>query len=173
MRLSVILGAASAMYIWGMLYWGANPLPYKSWHQATDDIAAGTALRRHFPETGTYYIPAVTHEDATLDKLYRNGPNAFIHVTAATGRDRREMNVLWKGFVLYLAVAALLSLLVAKSAGFAARMRIVLIAALAASMMIHGGDAVWWYLTWPWKLNQAIYDVSAWAIGGAVLARFE
>ena len=57
--------AAVAMFVWGMLFWGANPLPYRAWKQPTDDVGAGQALRTYFPETGTYAVPG-RHHDARM-----------------------------------------------------------------------------------------------------------
>ena len=43
-RAIAVLLATLAMYVWGFLYWGVNPLPYTTWMQTTDDVAAGKAL---------------------------------------------------------------------------------------------------------------------------------
>lgn len=41
---------------------------------------------------------------------------------------------------------------------------------LTSAVLIDAGDAVWWQIAWPWKLYQAFYDVSAWAIAGVHLS---
>ena len=48
-----IVLAAVAIFFWGFLYWGLNPLPSGSWKQTNDDVAAGKALLEHFPESGS------------------------------------------------------------------------------------------------------------------------
>ena len=39
-------------------------------------------------------------------------------------------------------------------------------------MFIEGNEAVWWQITWQWKLYQAVYDVAFWIIAGMILAAF-
>lgn len=177
MRFAVgVILAALASFVWGMVYWGANPLPYTSWKQAPDDAAAGRALREHFPESGTYYVPGMRHEPETLARLYRNGPVAFVHVTARDGRPQHDPLVMVKGLALYLTAAFVLGLLVrmvapalhtfGRQAGFA------VLGGAAAALLIDGGDAVFWYLPAAWKLHQAVYDFTAWTIAVLVLGRF-
>ena len=36
-----IVIASLAIYVWGFLYWGASPFPYKAGHEAPDDATAG------------------------------------------------------------------------------------------------------------------------------------
>ena len=63
-----VLLAAVAMYFWGFLFWGINPVPYQSWQQADDD-AAQAALRELFPTAGTYYVPGRAHDEAEMSAL--------------------------------------------------------------------------------------------------------
>ncbi len=51
LSLGVVL-ATLAVYAWGMLYWGFNPLPYAAWQRTNDDVAAGQALLEQFPRSG-------------------------------------------------------------------------------------------------------------------------
>jgi hypothetical protein len=48
----------------------------------------------------------------------------------------------------------------------------VALAGAAAALFIEGNEAVWWQITWQWKLYQAVYDVTFWIIAGLVLAAF-
>lgn len=170
-----ILVAAVAMFVWGMIYWAANPLPYGTWKKTTGDEAAGQALKQHFPENGTYYVPGLYNDDATAERLHNAGPVAFVHMLARDGRPRMEPMIMVKGFLLYVVVAALL-LLVLRAAGppavYADRVKLAVAVAAVAAVMIHIGDTVWWYMPVNWKLHQALYDFLALSIGGAVLGRF-
>ena len=51
-------------------------------------------------------------------------------------------------------------------------MKFLSLAGLASAVMIHFGDAVWWSISWEWKLHQALYDACVWVIAGLVLAKF-
>lgn len=171
-----IVLATLALYAWGMIYWGANPLPYTSWKRVVDDRAAQSVLREQFPETGTYYLPGMYNDAATISELHRAGPVAFVHITAHDGRPPNEPGVLVKGFLLDLAVVILIALLMRQALpalpSYGARLRLAALAGLAGVVLIDLGDAVWWYLPLEWKLHQALYDLSAWVVAGAVLAHF-
>ncbi|HYL04999.1 MAG TPA: hypothetical protein VE075_03110 [Thermoanaerobaculia bacterium] len=173
--LGIVL-ATLAMFVWGMLYWGANPLPYTTWKQATDDVAAGKALLAYFPENGTYYVPSMTHDKATLSRLMEQGPVAFVHMLRREGRPLMDPSIMIKGLVLYLAVSWVLAALLRAAApalpSYGGRVKLAVLAALLAVLMIDVGDAVWWYVSIAWKLQLAIYDFTALVIGGLVLARF-
>lgn len=168
--------AALAMFVWGMLYWGFSPLPYTGWKRMTNDEGAQQALKQYFPETGTYYIPGMYNDPATLERLHSQGPVGFVHITARDGRPLQDVAVMGKGLALYLAVSAVMYLLL-RASGAAAwpygqRLRMIAIAALLAVVMIHVGDTVWWFMPVNWKMFQLLYDLTALLIGGAVLVRF-
>ncbi len=171
-----ILLSTLAMFLWGMVYWGFSPLPYTAWKSSPDDVEAGKALREHFPESGTYYVPAMHHEAATLDRLYEQGPVAFVHLTSRDGRPRNEPSVMIKGLLLILVGVTLLALLLRKAAPalptYGSRVRLIALTGLAAAVLIDVGDSVWWYIPIAWKVHQALYDFSAWTVAGLVLARF-
>ncbi len=103
--------ATLAVYAWGMLYWGLNPLPYTAWQRTADDAAAGQALRDHFPRSGTYYLPGLYNDSETLTRLHESGPVAFIHITAREGRPEMDPGIFVKGFVLNLVVVGVIALL--------------------------------------------------------------
>ncbi|HEX3555631.1 MAG TPA: hypothetical protein VIA62_20610 [Thermoanaerobaculia bacterium] len=173
--LGVIL-AALAMFVWGMLYWGANPLPYTTWKRSTDDVAAGQALLKYFPQNGTYYIPGMYHDKATLARMFQQGPVAFVHMLRREGRPMMDPSIMGKGIVLYLAVALLfawvLRLALPALPTYGSRVKLAALLALVAVVMIDLGDAVWWYIPLDWKIQQGLYNLSALLVGGLVLARF-
>ena len=37
---------------------------------------------------------------------------------------------------------------------------------------VNFGNAVWWAIPWSWELVQGFYNLSAWLIAGAIMARF-
>lgn len=168
-----VVAATLAVYFWGFLYWGLNPLPYQAWKVAPDDAAAQQALRDAFPESGTYYVPA--NANPARDELYLAGPVAFVHLD----RDGRPSFVpaqMVKGFVLVAVTVSLIALALRRSlAGlpsYGARAGVAITWGLAAALMIDIGDNVWWFVPIEWKIHQAIYDASAFAIAGLVLAAF-
>lgn len=174
--IAIVLATVS-MYVWGFLYWGgANPLPYQSWKQTKDDVAAGKALLEHFPETGTYYLPGMNHDAETKAKLFEDGPVGFVHITARDGRPMVDPSIMIAGFVLNLIVVILLYLTLNQAAGslpgYGSRLKLVALFALTAVVLIDCGDAIWWQIPWEWKIHVAFYNFSAFLVAGLVLSAF-
>jgi hypothetical protein len=174
----IILGivlATIACYFFGFLYWGLNPLPYTSWKHTSNDEAAGQALLEHFPESGTYYIPGMHHDEATLSRLHEAGPLAFVHITRE-GKPVMQSDVMAKGFLLTLVTTVLIALLLKLAApalpSYGAVLKFTALAGLTATVMIDFGDSVWWHISWGWKLHMAAYHIVSWIIAGLVLAKF-
>ena len=171
-----VVVASLALFFWGFLYWGFGPYRTMVWKQAVDDGAAGQSLLEQFPETGTYYVPAFTHEPDTVEELFLKGPIAFVHMLSTTGRPSFDPSIMVQGFVLNLVVVILIGLMLRRVASalptYLDRVKFVALMGLTAAVLIDGGDAVWWQISWSWKLYQAFYDVSAWTLTGCVLAKF-
>ena len=166
-----VLLAAVAIYFWGFLFWGVNPLPYQSWQQA-DDEAAQAALRELFPREGTYYVPGRAHDEAEMSALFERGPIAMVHMADIDGRPMMDPSIMAIGFVLCVFTPAVIALVVSRfGGGYGERMKSVLLLAFAASFAIHLGDVVWWSADLGWKMWPMVYDFVAWTIAGAILAR--
>ena len=174
LALGVIL-ASIAVFVWGFVYWAANPLPYSAWKQTEDDAAAGQAILEHFPESGTYFLPGIYNDEETMTRLHEAGPIAMIHLSREGGPVMRPL-VLVKGFLLNLVTvilaALLLRLALPASASYADGVKLAALTGLAAAVFIDFGDVVWWYGSWDWKLHMAIYHVSFWLVAGLILAKF-
>ena len=168
-----ILLAALAAYVWGFLYWGLSGPAYSAWQTLEDDEAVMTVLRENFPRNGTYYVPGRNHDEATAGRLFEQGPVAFVHILARDGRPMMDPSIMGLGFVHYIVGAALL-VLVLSLTGLqgAAAIKASAAIGLFVVVMAHMGEAVWWQVSWGWKLGQALYDLIAITIMGAVLSRF-
>jgi hypothetical protein len=171
--LGVVISSV-VLFLWGFVYWGMGPYGRHIWKHAADDEQAAAALRAQFPENGTYMVPAVTHEPATLDRLSRRGPVALVHVLAAEGRPPFDPLMMVQGFAFNVAVivmiAVLLHLAMPALPTFARRAQFVLVAGLLALLVNDVGDVVWWRIDWPWKAYQAVYTFTEWAVPGLILA---
>jgi hypothetical protein len=170
-----IVLATLVTYVWGFLYWGASPIPYTAWTQAADDAAAQAALRTHFPERGTYFVPGRDHPTDEMTALYQAGPVALVHMLAPAGRDPFDVGIMVKGFSLVLLSAALLALLLhrlARVLRYGELARVVVLVALLATLVVDLGDYAWWNIPGAWKLAQGVYDFTAILIPGLIVARF-
>ncbi len=177
-RLTIgIFLASLALYLWGFLYWGMSPLPYSAWKHTADDASAGQALREHFPENGTYYVPGFQNDADTRGKLYEAGPVGFVHITASDGRPELDTGIMLRGFFVNVLFVALLAFLMRNlfgnsSAGFGAKLGFAAFVGVTASVLIDLGEVAWWGLSLDWKVRMAAYNVSAWLVAGAALAPF-
>jgi hypothetical protein len=172
-----ILSATVAVYLWGFIYWGLNPLPYATWKKATDDRAAQSALREQFPEDGTYHVPSPALESSEQEALYQQGPVGFVHITAFSGRPMHDVGPMVNGFFLYLLVAASIHLLLnhlkSSLTTVSSQLKVASLIGLTAVLLIDLGDVVWWSLSLEWKLHLAVYHLLSWPIMTVVLCRFD
>jgi hypothetical protein len=174
-----IIGVAIAsvvLFFWGFVYWGLGPYKTMIWKHTRDDAAAGTALRDHFPENGTYLVPSFANDEATMESLSKKGPVALVHMIAVGGAETFDPMMLVKGFCLNVIVITLIAILlrpvVSSLPTYTNRVMFVALAGLAAALLIDGGDVAWWHISWTWKLYQAFYSFSFWVITGLILAWF-
>ncbi len=162
------------VFLWGFLVWGLGPYKTMIWKHTRDDAAAGSALREHFPENGTYLVPGFANDDATMESLSKKGPVALVHMIAVGGAAPMDPMVMVKGFCLNLVVIILIALLLQRVVSalptYGSRVMFVALAGLAATVLIDGGDIVWWNIAWPWKLYQGFYAFTFWVIAGLILA---
>lgn len=170
--IGVIL-AAGAMFAWGSLFW-MSLYPDDITRAPPDDGAAQAALHEHFPEPGVYAVPGREMPSEAWAERHRAGPVAQVMIAA--GRDPLSTQVFIKGFVHFLAVAALLGLLLKLVSpslrSYAARFGFVFLAGLTASVYFNLALNVWWYWPMDWLLWNGFYDIMSWAVAGLVLAAF-
>lgn len=170
-----VLLATVVLYFFGFAYWGASGIPYQAWNETADDRAAGAALREHFPESGVYFIPANGNPPEERTKLYDTGPTGFV-ILDVDGRPEFDVGIMMTGFLLNGVVMVLFALILrmARPAtpAYSDRLKLCVLIAALAVVMINLGDAVWWVMPLPWELAQAFYNFAALVIGGAILAKF-
>jgi len=168
--------AAVVLFFWGFLYWGLGPYRTMIWQPNADDVAAGRALLKHFPKDGTYYVPGFTQDEATVEKLFADGPIAFVQMISASGRSMHDPTIMIQGFILNLVVIVLIAMLLRRVCSalptYLDRVKFVALAGLAAAVLVDLGDAVWWQIAWSWKLYQAFYTLTACVITGLILAKY-
>jgi len=169
--------ASIVLFLYGFLYWGGT-IPYGEhvWKQSADDAVAGRALSAHFPEKGTYFVPASTNEQETRSKLYLRGPIAMVHMLSPSGRPEMDSSILAKGFLANLAFIIVVGLLLRRVAAalptYGNRVMFAILAGLACTLLTDIGDIAWWTMDWQWRAYTGFYHFSAWVIVGIVLAAF-
>ena len=133
-------------------------------------------LLEQFPENGTYYVPAFTHEQDQIEELFQQGPVAFVHMLAVDGRPAMDSSIMVQGFLLNLVVIVLIGLLLLQVGpalpSYLDRIKFVTLAGVASAVLIDFGDCAWWQMDWGWMAYRAGYHVTAWVVAGLVLGCF-
>lgn len=165
--------AALAMFIWGAVFW-ISPFPYRCFATANPDAAAGAALLKYFPESGTYLIPGLQHDEATLKALREKGPLATVHIRT-TGAPAMEAKTFVLGLVHYWVSTLLAAFLAVRavpavSVSFGKRLWFFVLIGVLVAVFTDLAVPIWWLQPWPYHLVNAVYHASAWLVGGLVLA---
>lgn len=166
--------AALAMFAWGFLFWGGpHHLPYKALALVPDEAAAGEALGKIFPATGTYLLPGTQLGPARQGELMQRGPIAEVHFVKS-GRPMMDPIQLLKGYLHEFALCLVLVFMLDASAqtfrGFGCRVRFCGTIGLLVALYDYG-SAVWWNHSIGWVTMQAFYDFVAFFIAGLVLGK--
>ena len=74
------LVVALVLWVWSTVFYVISPIPYYTMSETVDDIAAGEALKKHFPETGTYILPGRYAGDDVRKQMRRDGPVATVYI---------------------------------------------------------------------------------------------
>jgi hypothetical protein len=168
--------AALAAFFFGFIYWGLpHHLPYKTLNTVADDSAAGLALGKLFPASGSYLVPSQLLGEARVQELAARGPTAEVHIRKEpfTGADMGK--VMAAGYVHLLAVSVALSFILCGLAKSFERWtcRVKFCAALGLLVAAFElGNAIWWHHALGWTLARAVYDLLVFVIIGLVLAKF-
>ena len=153
-----IVVTAVVLFVFGFLYWAANPLPNEALNTVPDADAAASAVGEQFPETGMYNV-------------MHSGIAATVIVNHDASEEVDALAMVY-GLAHYLLIAAVLAVVLQSGAPLSAHLRRAFILGLAAVVVVEGSDIIWWGYTWGWKLWSAAYHLLVFVIGALVLSRF-
>ena len=158
---------AIVLFIFGFLYWGISPLPYTALNSAADQEAALEDIKRHFPDTGAYMVPAA----ANMELLAR-GSQAMIYVDHGIPASQPDPTAMALGFVHNVLIALVVFLLLRNQQGMSRHLRTGALAGLAAVVVIEGTDVAWWLYPLSWKIHGAVYHFLCFVLAAALLSKF-
>jgi len=179
MRISLIgiLFATVAMFVWGAVFW-MSPLGSLAVSSMDADVSLGQAMLDNLKESGVYFVPdagRMSSDPESFTELHEKGPLAIV-IFSREGGTPMQPAVLIKGFLHMLVSISLVSLLLWRVrhalGSYRCRFGFVLLLGVTMGFYSRMGDAVWFLHPVGWGLTQWIYTVTAWAIAGAILARF-
>lgn len=161
-----------ALFLTGFIFWG-TPLSALAFNRAdapaSANLQAAMAQALNPTGTGVYIIPDPATADGTI--LYGRGPVAQI-LYNSTGFPVTDGSALIGGFILSLVVGLLIALALSWVAlNFAARARVALLFAGAATLWMHIGQAVFNHAPWGYILYLGFSDFVGLAIAGLIVAK--
>ncbi|MCR9278548.1 MAG: hypothetical protein NXH85_11285 [Pseudomonadaceae bacterium] len=164
-----VLVAALAMFLVGALYWGVNPAPYESWNAVADDKLAQQQLSQMMPNDGVYFVPGFREESGAA--LLEDGALFQVYVDHTPVAPSDPAIFAW-GFLVNLATAALLVMVLEPGASVGRSMLRGLLLGLLAVVTVDLTNMVWWQVPFSWQLHLSVYTLLLFVIGSAVLAPF-
>lgn len=164
-----VLVTALVMFIVGALYWGVNPAPYQSWNAATNDAIAQQQLSDLMPEDGVYFVPNFREEAGA--RLLDNGALFQVYVDHSPIAPSDPTIFAW-GFLVNLATAALLAMVLEPGASVGRSVVRGLILGLLAVVTVDLTNMVWWQVPFSWQLHLSVYTLLLFVVGSAVLTPF-
>lgn len=164
--------AALATFILGFIFW-ATPVSELAMNHVSAEQAKALAesLQTQVPSSGTYFIPDMSAGEQVFLKQHEQGPIATLHVRKE-GAAAMDPMVFLRGFLHMFMVWLLVGFVLSKIEASANRYQILLLFAVSAAIWGPIGQPLWYFQPWAYWLMTAVYDVLAWAIGGAILLRF-
>ncbi|HCR48866.1 MAG TPA: hypothetical protein DIW24_04500 [Bacteroidetes bacterium] len=167
--------SAIATFMWGFLFW-ATPISQPAMKHATPEqnTTIREILKQNLSETGTYFIPDQMHDMDGFMHQHREGPLATIHFRRE-GAEAMGLGVMLQGLfhmmIVWLFVGWVLSQF-RQLDTYTKRLRTVLFFGVASAVWSTLGMPIWYFQPWAYWMMTCVYDVGAWAIAAAILARF-
>ncbi|WP_298016328.1 hypothetical protein [uncultured Parasphingopyxis sp.] len=172
--LGSVLGAV-AMFVLGFIFYGAlGSVPLDDLGDS-EAAAVQSSLAANMGElpAGAYVVPGTGTQNQ--ERMFTDGPIATIQFNPA-GFETMDATVLLGGFVHMLISALILgAALYAVSAhvrSYSAKLSIVVLFGLAASVFMHLGNPIWWHQGWLYHLWLFFADFVSFVAAGAIIAWF-
>ncbi|MBC2776427.1 hypothetical protein [Parasphingopyxis marina] len=170
------IAAAVAMFVIGFVFY-ATPLANIHVGGLGDEEAAAiqSVLAANMDASGADTVLVPYPDGEAQQRMYIDGPIAMIHYNPS-GFALGDSGSLVGGFVHMLITAFLLGGALYSLAGhvrdFGARLSIIILFGIAASVFMHAGTPIWYHQDWTYHIYVAIADAVIFIAGGAVIAKW-
>ena len=162
-----IVLTAIVLFIFGFLYWGISPLPYTALNSTADQEAALGDIKRHFPDSGAYMVPAADNME-----LLGKGSQAVVYVDHEVPSSQPDPQAMALGFVHNILMALVVFLLLRHREGMPQHLSTGALVGLAAVVVIEGSDTLWWLYPLSWKIHSVVYHFLCFVLAAALLSKF-
>ncbi|HJU89482.1 MAG TPA: hypothetical protein VJ672_08825 [Gemmatimonadaceae bacterium] len=168
-----------AAFIWGALSWGVLPFQTAKFADIPDEGLIAESLKARLTEQAVYHYPsfppasASAEEEAAWQRRLQTGPVIPMLVYMPSGT--KPLPAALAGEILFDIAAAtvaawLLSLVLPRLAGFAARVGFVASLGILAALATHGSDWNWGMLPARYAVISSLDLAIEWLLVGLVLA---
>jgi hypothetical protein len=169
------LVVALVLWVWSTVFYVILPIPYYTMSQTADDIAAGEALKEHFPETGTYILPGRYASDEVRKKMRAEGPVATVYYTRDGSPEASPVKILigtFNSIVIGLILGGAMLLLNRYTTDYWAHVAIGTTFGMAYTAYPRFADIIWSDFPAGYQLMMIFSDGFSWILIVLVMARF-
>lgn len=163
-----------ALFVWGMIFWGALVPGMDMFHAVPNEARITAAFTASGMPTGTYFTPwpRDTQESAKAFRERHLAGGFWKLSWIREGVDPASPRKLLHGALHHAAVAFLAALLIAVANGksFPARFLTVLLAGAMGTVFITLADPIWFHLPWDYAKGALLYETIAWMLLGFTTA---
>lgn len=169
------LVVALVLWVWSTVFYVILPIPYYTMSETADDIAAGQALKEHFPETGTYILPGRYADDDVRKQMRAEGPVATIYYTRDGSPEASPVKILigtFNSIVIGLILGAAMLLLNRYTTDYWAHVAIGTTFGMAYTAYPRFADIIWSDFPPGYQLMMIFSDGFSWILIVLVMAWF-
>jgi hypothetical protein len=166
---------ALVLWVWSTLFYVVLPLPYYTMSETADDIAAGEALKMHFPETGTYILPGRFSGDEVRSRMRAEGPVATIYIQRDGVPEVSVRQILlgtFNSIVIGLLIGAAMLLLNRHTTDYWSHVAIGSTFGMAYTAYPRFADIIWSAFPPGYQLMMIFSDGFSWILAVMVMAWF-
>ncbi len=163
------------IWIWSVLFYVVLPVPYYSMSQSTDDLAAGEALKKYFPETGTYILPGRFSGKDVRSQMRADGPVATVYIQTEGRPEVSPVKFLIGSFnsiVIGLLIGAGMLLLNRHTTNYWSHVAIASTFGIAYTAYPRFADIIWSEFPPGYQLMMIFSDGFSWVLMVMVMAWF-
>lgn len=180
--LATVVGAV-VVFAWGFVAWAGFNLYSFAFKNLPSEAVVVPALKSAIPETGAYWFPGMPEETAATTpeqvqtnmeswkERHKTGPLGLL-LYRQTGYDAMSPSVFIRGFVIMLASALMMSLIVGgvQSNAYGKRFGAALLAALFAVLATHASNWNWFGLPDKYLMAMTLDTLVAWTLASLLIA---
>lgn len=169
------LAVALVLWLWSTAFYVISPIPYYTMSATADDIAAGEALKEHFPESGTYILPGRYNDSGVRSQMRNNRPVATLYIQRDGSPEASVAKILigtFNSVVIGLLIGASMLLLMKFTTRYRDHVLIGSMWGIAYTSYPRFADIIWSDFPPGYQLMMIFSDGASWILAVAVMAWF-